>query len=292
MIKDRSSFSFKAKLKKQIWEKPDYRQESLSKMRENFWGNPALVKLLDYSRGAGSILDCGCGDGKMLEILWRKEANFFGIDISKRFIELGNKRLRAKKNITLQVGDAEKVNFPDEIFDLAYTAYALEHIDQPEKTITEMIRVTKKGGYLIFICPNYGSPLFPSPCSPSEGKTLISRAVEIFLKSHRYLFKKPQGLDWYRVYPKALRERSWQPDWDVVVEPYLQTLVYFLLEKGVKIIDSETYLTGEKEKEVVPLIFKQKILRLAKKTAETLGELSLPPYKFYGPSLFIVGKKR
>ena len=282
--------SLKAKLKKQVWEKPDYYYGSRKEIRKIFFGNPALVKLLEYSHKGGSILDCGCGDGRIIEILWRKEANFRGFDISERAIKLAKKRLKSKKNVDLKVGDIEKINFPDETFDMVYTTYTLEHLNKPEKVIEEMVRVTKKGGYLILISPNYGSPFHPSGSSLPSGESLLSRAVKIFLKSHLYLLKKPNNLAWVKVEPKVLKEGKWQSDWDTIIEPSLQTLLIFLKKKGVAMIENSSGITTNNLKIGVSL--RQKILSIVRRIFEFLGNQGVPPYKYFGPTLMVVGRKK
>lgn len=296
MMSRKSQGATKAALKKLVWENSGYRELSQEQVTKNFFENPALMRLLKYSKKVSNILDCGCGDGTILEILWRKETQFRGIDISKRYVRLGNKRLRGKKNLTLQTGDIENIDLPDKTFDLVYSAYTLEHLERPERAIKEMIRVLKKGGFLIIICPNYGSPLFPSPSSPPPGENLLSRAVKIFLKSHLCLFKKPRTLDWLRVYPKSLREKKWENDWDTVVEPYLQTLLIFLKDNKIEIVESHSTLqimAGRVEPKIANKPgLKQKAIVAFRKFSLFLEEKGVAPYKYYGPSLFIVGRKR
>lgn len=281
----------KKQLTKSFWIKKAYFVSARKATLDGFSKNLGLQKLKEYSRRASEVLDCGCGDGTMIEMIWRPQASFWGVDISQKAVSHGQKRLKDKSNVHLQVGDLEKLEFPDERFDLVYTAYTLEHLDKPKRVIKEMIRVTRKNGYLILIGPNYGSPINPSPSSPPEGATLTSRAVKQFIKSHLYLFKKPNNLDWIKVEPLCLKKGRWQPDWDTVVEPYLQTLLFFLKKNGIRNIESKTHLVEGKEKEAVPPTLKMRLLRLAKKTVEFLEKLNIPPYKYFGPDFLVVGRK-
>ncbi len=281
----------KEKLIKSSWALKYYYQEAERSVKQGFFKNKGLLKLKEYASNAKSVLDCGCGSVSILEKDCHPEGIFYGVDISPMGINLAKKRLKSKKNIKLLVGDLEMLKFEDNYFDLVYSAYVLEHLAKPEKVIREMIRVTKTGGYLIFVAPNYGSPLSHSPSSPSRGETLISRAVKQFIKSHFYLIKKPNDLDWPKVDPICLKKGEYRPDWDTVSEPYLQTLIYFLEKQGVKIVEYKTHLIKEKEKEVVPPTFNTQLLRLVKKLAQKLEEWKFPPYKYFGPDLFVVGQK-
>src|SRR5205823_1401841 len=48
--------------------------------------------------------------------------------------------------------------FSDESFDIVYSAYALEHTEQPETVLLESMRVLKPGGVLHFELPNFLTP--------------------------------------------------------------------------------------------------------------------------------------
>lgn len=261
----------------------------------DFNKNLGFLKLKSYTQKVLRVLDCGCADGSTIEKIWHKKTHFYGVDLSEKAIKKGLQRLKSKQNIHLRVGSIEKIDFPDEYFDLSYCAYTLEHLEDPEKVIAQMIRVTKKNGYLIFIGPNYGSPLFPSPCSLFGGKKLTFRAIKNFAKSFVYLIKQPQDLDWLKVKPFCLKAGQWQPDWDTVTEPNIQTLLTFLKKRNLKIIESYSTsraVCGEfKEKMTKKPNIRQKILTSFKKIALFLEEISIPPFKYYGPNLFVVAQK-
>lgn len=166
--------SNKEDLVRKTWNQTAYYQTARRSVLASFDKNKYLVKLRNYVLSARLVLDCGCGSGSILEAVWHPQGKFYGVDISKKGIELGKKRLKRKKNIKLLVGDLAKLKFKDNFFDLVYSAYVLEHLEKPEEVIREMIRVTKKDGWLIFVGPNYGSPLSFSPSSPPKGETLFT----------------------------------------------------------------------------------------------------------------------
>ncbi len=51
----------------------------------------------------------------------------------------------------------EALPFVDNLFDICYSSNVLEHVDDPNKVLSEMIRVTKPGGIIQVVVPNYGS---------------------------------------------------------------------------------------------------------------------------------------
>lgn len=285
------NFEKKKILKNSVWEKEEYFSLAKEVTLADFLKSFGLKRLREYANRASNILDLGCGDGVNTEMIWHPKGNFWGVDISEKAISLAKERLKGKDNTHFMVGNIEELNFPSETFDLVYIAYTLEHLDNPEKVIKEMIRVTKKNGCLIFISPNYGSPLSYSPSSPPRGETLTTRAIKQFFRSHIYLIKKPKNLKWIWVEPLCLKANDWKPDWDTVVEPYLQTLLYFLERQGLKIVEHQTQLSSEKEKLISPTNLKQKLLRLPRNMTAFLGDLGVSPYKYFGPDFLVVAKK-
>src|SRR4030042_3435989 len=169
--------TLKNKLAKDYWNKKVYIDTSIQfslDTKNSFW----MKILKEKSKTAQKILDVGCSEGSRLNQL-NKKSQLFGLDYSKNAIKVGQKKY---KNIKLISGDAEKMAFPDSYFDLVYTAYTIEHLTNPKKVIAEMIRVTKKGGSIAFIGPNFGSPLIPTPILKGPRMLKIFRVVVIEIK--------------------------------------------------------------------------------------------------------------
>jgi len=51
----------------------------------------------------------------------------------------------------------ELLPFPDNTFDIVYSTNVLEHVQDPQKVLSEAVRVCKPGGLIQIIAPNYGS---------------------------------------------------------------------------------------------------------------------------------------
>ena len=97
------------------------------------------------------VLDVGCGDGTLMEFLKKnRQIDIRGIEISKINIQkcIG-------KGLTVIEGDAEKdlSQFPDGSFDFVILSQTLQAFLNPEKVISELLRVGKKA---IVTIPNFG----------------------------------------------------------------------------------------------------------------------------------------
>ena len=110
------------------------------------------------------LLEIGAGVGTFLITARTKyQINAFGIEPSKDefspFNEISQTLLR-EYNLPEDIvtcGNAEKLPFGDNSFDLIYSTNVLEHVQDARLVIEESIRVLKPGGFLQFVIPNYFS---------------------------------------------------------------------------------------------------------------------------------------
>jgi len=98
-----------------------------------------------------TILEIGCASGPNVYLLAKKfpEVKLYGIDISKKAVETGNKLLKKESisNVKLYAGKADELGqFPDKSFDIVFTDATLIYIDPDKinKVIGEMLRVARK----------------------------------------------------------------------------------------------------------------------------------------------------
>ncbi|MFH1840096.1 MAG: class I SAM-dependent methyltransferase [Nanoarchaeota archaeon] len=99
---------------------------------------------------SGEILDVGSGYGGLIKEIEKhkpKKFSFVGIDLSEgmnKFAEKFCKGISAK----FFKRSASKTNFKDGRFDLVVCKDTFHHFYNPIKSLKEMYRVTKKGGYI------------------------------------------------------------------------------------------------------------------------------------------------
>jgi demethylmenaquinone methyltransferase/2-methoxy-6-polyprenyl-1,4-benzoquinol methylase len=97
----------------------------------------------------------------MTEALLKPE-KIIGIDISDGMLELGREKLRTRQLtdvITLQNGDSEAINFPDNSFDAVTVAFGVRNFENLEKGLQEILRVLKPGGMLCVL--EFSKPTLP-----------------------------------------------------------------------------------------------------------------------------------
>lgn len=99
-------------------------------------------------------LDVGCGDGRVAQIMGeRLGIAFYGVDISKKGVELAK-----KIGVKAKVADlSSKIPFEDNYFDLVISTEVLEHVTDPDTFLKEIYRVLKPSGKLLLTTPNLSS---------------------------------------------------------------------------------------------------------------------------------------
>jgi 2-polyprenyl-3-methyl-5-hydroxy-6-metoxy-1,4-benzoquinol methylase len=102
------------------------------------------------------ILDVACGVGYGSSLLIDKEAfSVTGIDISEKAINYARKNFK-RKNVKFVTGNAEKLPFGNEVFDVVVSFETIEHLRQPNMFLKEAKRVLKNDGLFIISTPNKG----------------------------------------------------------------------------------------------------------------------------------------
>jgi phosphatidylethanolamine/phosphatidyl-N-methylethanolamine N-methyltransferase len=110
-------------------------------------GRQAAVQAAD--RIGGRILEVGVGTGLSLPS-YARSSRIVGIDISEPMLEKARARARQLSNVeAILVGDAEKLDFETESFDVVVAQYVVTAIPNPERALNEFIRVVRPGGEII-----------------------------------------------------------------------------------------------------------------------------------------------
>lgn len=120
------------------------------------------------------VLDVCCGTGEQVFHYAQKGAIATGVDQDPSMIELAerNRKRRGFKHSTFRVASATELPFPDGYFDCASISLGLHEMrrDERNRAVSEMKRVVKKEGVLMFI--DFQVPL------PKNSIAYLIRTVE------------------------------------------------------------------------------------------------------------------
>jgi SAM-dependent methyltransferase len=117
--------------------------------------NPVVRRMMAGFEGAlaelfalaapSSLLDVGCGEGVLVHG-WAQQlpdARVVGIDLEEESIQAGWTERQAP-NLEYRVMEASNLPFADGEFDLACAIEVLEHVPDPEHTVSEMTRCASR----------------------------------------------------------------------------------------------------------------------------------------------------
>jgi predicted TPR repeat methyltransferase len=140
--------------------------DEMSDDQNRLWDGESLVAMLGDVSGA-SILDVGCGTGRLMQRLERLGAETMGVDISARMVE----RARTKSLLVLQA-DITQFSW-NERFDIVTAVLTLNYIRDKGKALESIWYLLKLGGVLLI-----SSDLLNKDTPVSRGENLV--AAEYF----------------------------------------------------------------------------------------------------------------
>ncbi len=141
---------------------PDWDKRVHNRLNEEFTFSETIFKeinsKIDFNFTNKKVLVNGCGTGgELIYLNNHKQANVYGIEPNLDAFEI----CQIKSDIhnipkdKFINGYAEDLPFEENTFDFIYCYTVLEHVNDVEKSIDEMIRVAKKGGYIYINAPDY-----------------------------------------------------------------------------------------------------------------------------------------
>lgn len=128
---------------------------SLAKLGKRFIEKKYIKLYRNLIGNNGSILDVGCGDGRLLALLKKTKNctwNLYGVDFNKE----GNK-IAKEKGIYIYEGKFEEVEISAGSFDLVIMNEVIEHLYDPFESLLKVKNILKLGGYFVIETPCLGS---------------------------------------------------------------------------------------------------------------------------------------
>ena len=117
---------------------------------------------LSAIRPGEHALDLCCGTGDIALALRARGAEVVGVDFSAPMLDVARQRASrdpVSKAVTFEQGDALRLRFPDESFDVVTISYGLRNLADIPRGLSEMHRVLRPGGRLLIL--DFGKPEWP-----------------------------------------------------------------------------------------------------------------------------------
>ncbi len=145
----------------------------------------ALNNQINFPLKDKKVLDVGCGFGKDLSYLEKEGALVYGIDASKKMIELARKNNPRLVNLSVQ--SFERTSFENHSFDVIISRYTLHYAENLKEAFKELHRILKPRGFLIFLVAH---PLLAF-VAKKERNYHKREIVEIPLFESKFIVREP-----------------------------------------------------------------------------------------------------
>lgn len=137
-----------------------------------------------------NLLEVAIGTGvPIAKALSMADFNISGLDISQDLLDVCRERV-PRANCTL--GDAENMPFDSEIYDLSYCFHSSFFFPDFDSALSEMLRVTRPGGAVVFDVQNSHNPAINKIWRQHyfENRHPIGRVYKVLKNSIKYLTGK------------------------------------------------------------------------------------------------------
>lgn len=214
----------------------------------------------------GRVLDVGCGVGQVVGALTRDGVEAYGVDVSEP-----NMARARQFSDRCQLYDGSRLPFPDGHFACVGSLNVLEHVDQPEAFLQELVRVTQKGGRIVISSPNFRRVIGFRDYHPRMRG--LRHKWENWLRlreKRRQMRENPDAVRFDHTPP--IVKVPFEPDDDAITLTNAVEMEFFLKRFGCEILEvscTDRYVFG-------PLDWM----------------LNATPLRYYMFSAFVVGRRR
>jgi ubiquinone/menaquinone biosynthesis C-methylase UbiE len=140
--------------------------EKFVRFCDSEFGKKVMQKEAEYVynelKGSSKVLDVGCGIGSFEQNL--PSLTIIGLDRSEEMLT----EARRRSDKTFVAGDAEDLRFEDSAFDAVFTVTTLEFLEDYQKAVKEIVRVTEPNGKILAMMLNPKSEYFKEHAKRSD----------------------------------------------------------------------------------------------------------------------------
>ncbi len=118
-----------------------------------------LDEILRLDTHSYACLDIGCSSGIVSTAMAPRFTSMVGLDIDK--LALSDIEPAHDQKSVFLLGDAMQMPLQEETFDMIFCLQVYEHVPDDKRMMSEIYRVLKPGGFVIFSGPNRLYPIEP-----------------------------------------------------------------------------------------------------------------------------------
>lgn len=207
------------------------------------------IRLFMREHKLKSLLDVGCGTGRMVKYFCDLGFNALGCDIYDGALKAARK---INKKNTIIKASATKLPFKNNSFDMITAISVIEHLKpkEAEKFLIETKRVLKPNGSIFLVTPNYATPIrllqgkkWFAYSDPTHINFYTPKSLSALLKSFGFIntksrFKVKYGPTFYSDFSPFFGKL---PSWTK------RFFVYLFFSSPLSIIRNSFWMAAQKE---------------------------------------------
>ena len=182
--------------------------------RKRQW--PEFEYFLAYVKKHSTVLDLGCGNGRLCEFLGQKEVNYLGVDHNSHLLE------KAKENnpeAKFELADMVDLNLEEGAFDNIFCIAAFHHVPTKKmrkKVLSDMHSALKEDGILILTTWNLFQAKYIVELIKSILRSILTLGLkgswnDFYIKWGNYPIKR----FYHSFLPSELRSLFNQEEWKI-----------------------------------------------------------------------------
>ncbi|MBU2025919.1 MAG: class I SAM-dependent methyltransferase [Patescibacteria group bacterium] len=169
---------------------------AFSDSRSTFW--PELSFIKNYIKKNDKLLDFGCGNGRLIDLLKHPQKNYLGIDISHQLVKIARKLHPGYKFQFINFNNPqEPKNLPQKYFDIITSIAVFHHFPKGQRRsliLKKIKSLLKPQGRLIITVWNLYQPRFKKffPKNKKNGYIPFKKGNKILFTRYFYRWQKKQ----------------------------------------------------------------------------------------------------
>ena len=150
-----------------------------------FWATESLLLQKYGLRDNMEVLDCGCGPGRLIELLKERMPGLrcTGLEMDPKLVEVAASLMKKRgfNDCHILQGTAEHPGLEESFFDFIILRLVLEHVTDPVAALKSLGRLLRKGGRIIVIDNDFEYHLRTWPAVPE-----LDRLYEAYCASRSH----------------------------------------------------------------------------------------------------------
>lgn len=178
----------------------------------------------------GRVLDVGCGVGQVVHRLAQAGFQAHGVEVSEPNLEKAR-----QLGLNCQSYDGKHLPFTDGYFASAGALNVLEHVEEPELFIREIVRVVESGGKVLISSPNFYRVIGIKDYHPRMRGLGHKWQNWVRLQEKRKQMRQsPSQVRFDRMTP--IVKEPFTPDDDAIVATNALEIQFFLEQSGCEVL--------------------------------------------------------